>query len=133
MRNGTLNEKARFLVVGAYNTAFGYMAFVGLYLWFKESIHYLIVVAIAHLISVANAFLTQRRLVFRDNSPLLASFVRFNVATTISLLFGLAGMALLVDGVGIPPLISQAIVTILSTIGIYILHRRYTFRYSSKA
>lgn len=123
-----MNEKIRFLVVGAYNTAFGYAVFAGLYLWFKESLHYLILVAIAHLVAVVNAFLTQRRIVFNDRSPVLAAFLRFNVATTLSLLLSLTGMALLVDGIGINPLIGQAIVTILSVIGIYVLHRHYTFR-----
>ncbi|MFH1871216.1 MAG: GtrA family protein [Pseudomonadota bacterium] len=123
-----MNEKIRFLVVGAYNTAFGYAAFAGLYLWFKESLHYLILVAVAHLFAVVNAFLTQRRIVFNDRSPMLAAFLRFNVATTLSLLLSLTGMALLVDGIGINPLIGQAIVTILSVIGIYVLHRHYTFR-----
>ena len=123
-----MNEKIRFLVVGAYNTAFGYVVFAGLYLWFKESLHYLILVVIAHLVAVVNAFLTQRRIVFNDRSPVLAAFLRFNVATTLSLLLSLTGMALLVDGIGINPLIGQAIVTILSVIGIYVMHRHYTFR-----
>lgn len=123
-----MNEKIRFLIVGAYNTAFGYAAFAGLYLWLKESLHYLILVALAHLLAVVNAFLTQRRIVFNDRGPILTSFLRFNVATTLSLLFSLAGMTLLVEGVGINPLVGQAIVTIVSVIGIYLLHRHYTFR-----
>ena len=116
------------MIVGAYNTAFGYAAFAGLYLWLKESLHYLALVAIAHLFAVVNAFVTQRRIVFNDRSPWLGAFLRFNVATTLSLLFSLAGMALLVDGIGINPLVGQAIVTIVSVVGIYVLHRHYTFR-----
>lgn len=125
-----MNEKIRFLIVGAYNTAFGYAAFAGLYIWLKESLHYLILVAIAHLLAVVNAFLTQRRIVFNDRSPWLGAFIRFNVATTLSLLLSLAGMALLVDGLGINPLLGQPLVTVVSVIGIYVLHRHYTFRQS---
>lgn len=122
------SEKARFLIVGAYNTAFGYAAFVVLYLWLHDHLHYLLIATISHAAAVANSFFTQRRLVFRDTGPMLPAFLRFNLATSASLILSLAGIALLVDGVGLSPLPSQAIVTLVSVLAMYLTHRHYTFR-----
>ena len=128
-----MNEKIRFIIVGGYNTAFGYGVFVLLYWWFHDMLHYLFVVAVAHAIAVLNSFVTQRCIVFKDRSSIFPAFFRFNIATTAMLVFSLAGMALLVDGVGIHPLISQAMVTPASVIGVYILHRKFTFKRHPKA
>lgn len=122
------SQKARFLFLGAWNTLFGFGVFALGYVWLKDDLHYLVIATIAHAIAVLNAFVLQRQFVFQDRGPALPAFIRFNVATTISLLFSLAGMALLVDGVGLHPIVSQALVTLLSVIGIYVLHRHYTFR-----
>lgn len=123
-----MNEQTRFLLAGAYNTAFGYGAFVVLYLYLHDVLHYLVIATLAHLVAVVNSFLTQRSLVFRDTSPIVPAFLRYNLATAASLILGLAGMALLVDGAGVAPLISQAIVTVISVIVMYVTHRNYTFR-----
>ncbi|WP_310450979.1 GtrA family protein [Sulfuritalea sp.] len=127
-----MNEQTRFLLVGAYNTAFGYVAFVVLYQYLHEFLHYLVIATISHAIAVSNSFFMQRRLVFRDSGPIGPAFLRFNLATASSLILGLAGMALLVDGAGVPPLISQAVVTMVSVVVMYLAHRNYTFRRTDK-
>jgi putative flippase GtrA len=124
----TDSQKARFLILGAWNTLFGFGVFALGYFWLKNDLHYLVIATIAHALAVLNAFVLQRWFVFQDRGPAMPAFLRFNVATTISLLFSLAGMVLLVDGVGLDPIVSQALVTLLSVIGTYVLHRHYTFR-----
>ncbi|MDP2795495.1 MAG: GtrA family protein [Sulfurisoma sp.] len=123
-----MSEKARFLLIGAYNTAFGYGVFALLYVWIHQSMHYLVIAAISHLLSVTHSFLAHRYIVFRDRGRIIPAFLRFNAATAATLAFGLLAMTLLVEVVGIAPLISQAIVIALSTVGSYLLHRRFTFR-----
>jgi putative flippase GtrA len=123
-----MTEKLRFLAVGVYNTAFGYLVFAVLYLWLHERLHYLIIAILAHTIAVASAFTMHRHIVFRSKDPLLPSFIRFNLSTAISLAFSLSGMALLVETFGTSPLVAQAIVTCLAVMISYLLHRHYTFR-----
>jgi len=123
-----LGEKARFLLVGAYNTAFGYGVFALLYLLLGSTIHYLAIATASHFLSVANSFFMHRHLVFHDRGPVLAAFLRFNLATAATLAFGLTTMALLVEGGGLSPLLGQAIVLALTTVGSYLLHRHFTFR-----
>ena len=121
------SERFRFLAVGADNTLFGYIAFALLYTWLHESMHYLVIAVIGHVIAVINAFFAHRILVFRTRGNLLPEFVRFNVTTVGSTAIGLAGLALLVDFAGIHPLLAQGIVLAVTVVITYVAHKRFTF------
>lgn len=122
------NERHRFLIVGAYNTGFGYLIFVFLYEAFGKSLHYLVIVFLSHIIAVTNAFLAQRRLVFRTKGSVFAEFVRFNVTTIGTLLIGLTGMTLLVEQFKLPVLLAQALVTGVTVVASYFAHKYFTFK-----
>lgn len=121
------NEKLRFLIVGAYNTAFGYAAFVGLYFLLHDYWHYLAISLLSYVIAITNSFILQRKIVFRAQDALLPSFLRFNLSTAAALLFSMAGMALLVEAFSINPLLAQALVTCTTVVISFLLHRYYTF------
>lgn len=122
------NQRVRFLVVGAYNTLFGYAVFALLYTWLHQSVHYLVIAVIAHVVAVVNAFLAHRWLVFRARGNLLADFVRFNITTLGATAIGLAGLAVLVDLGGLHPLLAQGIVMAVTVVLTYIGHQRFTFK-----
>lgn len=122
------HDKIRFLIVGAFNTAFGYCVFAFLYLLLGNRIHYLVVAVVAHAVSVLVSFTSQRQLVFRSRAPWLPEFIRFNLSLLSVFLGGLAALYGLVDGLGTPPLVGQAIVTVGSVVGSYFAHRHFSFR-----
>lgn len=122
-----MSEKLRFLIVGAYNTAFGYATFVLLYLWLHDRCHYLIIALLAHAVAVTNAFLLHRKIVFRAQDAIIPAFLRFNLSTAVALLFSLGAMALLVELFAMFPLVAQAFVTGAAVVVSYFLHRHYTF------
>ena len=121
------DERVRFVVVGGWNTAFGYLAFVVLYALLHDRLNYLVIGALAHALSVTNAFVCHRMLVFRSRDPWFAEFVRFNLAQAAVLACGLAGLWFLVSVLHVSPLIGQAIVTVLGVVLSYLAHRRFTF------
>lgn len=125
-------EKLRFLVVGAWNTAFGYGLFAGLYLLFGKDIHYLVILLLAHAVSVINAFLGHRHLVFRSKSPILQEFLRFNLSYLGALVLGLLGMPFLIEGCGLLPLQSQAVLFVIGLFYSYLAHKYYSFRAASR-
>lgn len=127
LRRVTSSQRARFLLVGAYNTVFGYVVFILLYMAAQDALHYLVIATIAHFLSVSHSFLTQRHLVFHHQGPVLSAFLRFNVATATVLVFGLLAMTFLVERCNMTPIASQAIVVFLTTIGSYLLHRHFSF------
>ncbi len=121
------SDKVRFLVVGSYNTLFGFVAFALLYAWLGDPLHYLVIATISHFIAVTNAYFSHRVLVFRAQGALLPAYLRFNVATLGTLVGGLTLMALLVDLGGFNPLLAQGVVVMVNAVFSYFTHKLYTF------
>jgi putative flippase GtrA len=123
-----LPQQLRFLAAGAFNTAVGYALFSTLFLLFGHWIHYLLIGLMAHAIAVVNAFVVYRTLVFRSTEKWQWAFIRFNVSQLVGVAFGMAGLYALVEFVGWSPLLAQAVVTLLSVVLNYLLHRYFSFR-----
>jgi putative flippase GtrA len=121
-------EKLRFVVVGAWNTVFAYLAFSGLYVLLHRQLHYLLIGALAHVLAVINAFICQRSLVFRSRTHWLAAFLRFNAVQLLVMCLGLVGLAVLVEGFHIHPLLSQLLLIAIAVVVTYVLNRTYAFR-----
>ncbi len=122
------NERLRYLVLGLWNTAFAYLAYFALYGLFHLRIHYLIVSLLVHLAAVTNAFICQRIFVFRSKTSWLAAFLRFNMVQLVVLIASIAGLALLVEGCHVDPLVSQLIVMTGCVIVGYLLNRGFSFK-----
>lgn len=122
------HEKFRFLVVGVFNTIFGYLVFLALYLAFGTRCHYLMLSAISHAISVLVAFCGQRTLVFHSTQPWPAEFIRYNVSLIFSFLTGLLCLYVLVEFAKLNPGVGQAITVAVSVVISYLTHRHYSFK-----
>lgn len=121
------SRKLRFLVIGGWNTVFGYLCFYFLYLLTADYLHYLIIAVIAHIVNVIQAYVMQRRMVFRSEARIAGEFLRFNASLVGTLLFNLLAMYLLVRVTALSPLVAQAIVILASLVLTYVLHSRISF------
>lgn len=122
------DERARFLIVGGFNTLFGFVAYSLLYLVLGERIHYLALAVISHFISVAVAFAMYRRHVFNSNGAIFGEFIRYNIAVLGNLALGMAVLALLVAYAKLNPIVAQGIAVVLVVFANYFLHKYFTFR-----
>lgn len=123
-----LPQQIRFLAAGAFNTGVGYALFSTLFLLFGQRIHYLLIGLAAHALAVVNAFVVYRTLVFRSTERWQMPFIRFNLSQLVGLAFGMASLYTLVEFFGWSPLFAQAVVTLLSVVLNYLLHRYFSFR-----
>lgn len=124
------HEKLRFLVIGAYNTAFGYLVFTGAYLLLRSHVHYLVILVITHFLSVLNAFIGHKFLTFKAKGHLLADYFRFNLTYLGALIFGLLALPFMVEVCKLHILLSQAILIAINMMGTYFLHKWVSFRRS---
>src|SRR5450830_1618489 len=72
-------EQLLYLVVGGWNTAFGYCIWAVLQFLLGNHLHYLVVVLISWPIAVLNAYLGYRYIVFRSRGSILREFPRFSL------------------------------------------------------
>lgn len=122
------NEKIRYLLVGGYNTAFGYILFVLLLMLLKDRVHYLIVLVISHVISVTNAYLAYKFLVFKTQEQWLLEFVKFNTVYLGMLSINLVALPAMVELLAIRPIVGQAWFVIITVIVSYLGHKHFSFK-----
>ncbi|MDQ3723748.1 MAG: GtrA family protein [Actinomycetota bacterium] len=118
----------RFLLVGAFNTAFGFVVFALLLHFADNQVHYLVVLVVATIIAVLAAFTVYRRFVFRVRGRVLKDLGRFSLVYIAALAVNLVVLPLLVEGFGVPILPAQAVVVVGTVIASFLAHRSFSFR-----
>ncbi len=118
----------RFLVVGAFNTAFGFLLFALMLHLAGDHVHYLVVLVLAMVIAVLVAFAGYRTFVFRVRGHLLRDLGRFSLVYAGVLAANAIALPLLVEVAGLPILTAQAIVVVGTVVTNFLLHRSFSFR-----
>lgn len=115
-------------MVGAVNTVFGFGVFAGLQLTIGTHVHYLVILLIAHVVSVLEAYVLQRWLVFRVSGRWWRDLARFWSVYLVALAINLVALPLLVEIAHVSVLPAQAIVMLGVAMGTFVAHRSFTFR-----
>jgi putative flippase GtrA len=118
----------RFLIVGAFNTAFGFVLFALMLHLAGDRVHYLVVLVVAMIIAVLVAFAAYRIFVFKVRGDVLRDLGRFSLVYVGALAFNVIALPLLVEVVGLAILTAQAILVVSTVITSFLLHRSFSFR-----
>jgi putative flippase GtrA len=124
----TRRQGLRYLVIGGWNTFFGYATFAALQILLGDEINYLILLTVATILAVLNAYVGYRLFVFRVKGRWLRDLGRFSLVYVVSFLVNLALLPLLVAVVGLPILVAQAILTASTVVMSFFAHRSFSFR-----
>jgi putative flippase GtrA len=122
------DERVRFLLVGGWNTVFGYAMFVLMERTLGQATHYLVALLAAHVISTLVAFAGHRWLVFRVEGNLLVDLLRFWSLYAGLLVVNIVFLPVLVELGGVPVLLAQALFIVVITITSYLGHKNFSFR-----
>jgi putative flippase GtrA len=128
MRIRVTGRPARYIVVGAWNTAFGLGCFSVLYLLLGSILGYLGVLTIAQLVAVIQAHWTQRILVWRSRAWYVPELIRFSSVYVGSFFANALLLTLAVDGLGLPALPAQWVIGAGLLIPAYLVQRVWAFR-----
>jgi putative flippase GtrA len=128
------DHRIRFLLVGGFNTAFGFAMFVVVDLTLGralvgigEALASVVTLIVSHLLAAVVAFFLYRRLVFRVSGNILVDFLRFESVYLIPLAVNAFVLPLLVVW-GIHQIAAQAGILIVMTLVSYFGHRYFSFR-----
>jgi putative flippase GtrA len=120
-------EHVKFVIIGIYNTLFGYVAFAGLHLGFPR-VNYMFVLIVSRELSVVSAFIAYRLLVFKVKGGLLGDFGRFWLVYSGALVLNLLALPFFVEVVGTNVLVGQAMTIVLTVICTWIGHSHFSFK-----
>lgn len=122
------SQKIRYLVVGGYNTLFGYGCFALLWWFFGQQIHYLVLLLLSHIFSVINAYLGYKLFVFQTKGKWLIEFLKFNLVYLGTFAINLVALPILIEEFKLHALISQALIILITVIASYVVHNKITFK-----
>jgi putative flippase GtrA len=120
-------EQLLYLVVGAWNTVFGYAVWATMQYLLGDTLNYLVIIVLSWPIAVLNAYLGYRYVVFRSRGPILRELPRFSLVYVATLL---ANLALLPIALRILPFsiyVDQLLFLVVVVICSYLSHKYYSF------
>ena len=123
-------KEVRYVLVGGWNTLFGWAVFVALQLTVGATIGYMAVLVIAQVVSIINAYLCYRWLVFRVQGSWWLDFFRFSTVYWIVFALNIVALPLMVSGLGMNVIVAQTVFVVVTVIASYIAHNRFSFRRS---
>ena len=128
LRSLLRREQVRYLLVGGYNTAFGYLFFALLVVLLADRIHYTILLLVSHVVSTLNAYLGYRLFVFRVRGGFFRDLFRFWSVYAVQIAVNLVVLPVFVRVSGLGVLPSQGIIVAVTTVATYLAHKHFSFR-----
>lgn len=124
------DERVRFLAVGAFNTLFGFVLFAGFELLVGRWIGYIVSLLVSYVIAILVAFILHRHVTYRvtGTGNVVIDFLRFASVYLVAIGINLVALPLLVELAHFPPILAQALITIVTTIVSYFGHKLFSFR-----
>jgi putative flippase GtrA len=136
---GFLNRhqvKVRFLLVGIWNTIFGYLVYIGLYALFTrifaaQFMAYMTAMMLANIVSIINAYIFHKFITFKSAVKqwgLVTEFFRFSTTYLLTFCFSLIVLPVFIEFLAFTPAISGALVILICSVISYLGHSRFSFR-----
>ena len=128
--------KAKFVIVGIWNTIFGYGIFClfdTLFAWLlsSRSAAYMSAMVLAQVLAVVNAYIFHKYITFKSEAKgkaIIAEFFRFSTTYVVTFCLSLVLLPALVEIGHIHPKIAAAIIILICTVISYLGHSRFSFR-----
>jgi putative flippase GtrA len=120
-------EQLLYLMVGGWNTVFGYAAWALLQYVLGDHLHYLVIVVLSWPIAVLNAYLGYRYVVFRSRGSVSRELPRFSLVYLITLLVNLALLPVALRVLPFNIYVIQAGFAMVVVVCSYLGHKYYSF------
>lgn len=121
-------EHLLYLIIGGWNTIFGYAVWAVLQFSIGRFVPYLGVIVLAWPAAVVNAYLGYRTFVFRSHEPVWTELPRFSLIYVATLIANLVLLPLALTVLPFSIYVVQAIFLGLMVIVSYLSHRYVSFR-----
>ena len=126
--------KGKFVLVGVWNTIFGYSVFYFLDTFFSalfaKYVAYLSAMVLSNVLSIINAYICHKYITFVSKvkgKGLLVEFIRFSMTYGVTFCLSLILLPLFVEIFNLSPKISGAVIIPLCMIVSFLGHSRFSF------
>lgn len=123
-----MRERLLYLVIGGWNTLFGYLAFSALYFLLHTHLGHVPILVASYTISTLNAYWGYKLVVFRSPGKFITEFPRFALVYVVALAVNILVFPWLTRTLALNPYLSQAIFTVALVVCTYIVNKRFSFK-----
>ncbi len=120
-------EQLLYLVVGGWNTLFGYAVWALMQYLLGDYLNYLVIVVLSWPIAVLNAYVGYRYIVFRSRGPVLRELPRFSLVYVATLVVNLALLPVALRVLPFSIYVVQALFTVVVVVCSYLGHKYFSF------
>ena len=120
-------EQLLYLVVGAWNTVFGYCVWALMQYLLGDYLNYLVIIVLSWPIAVLNAYLGYRYIVFRSRGPVLRELPRFSLVYLATLVLNLALLPVALRVLPFSIYVDQALFLGVVVVCSYLSHKYFSF------
>jgi putative flippase GtrA len=125
-------EQILYLVVGGWNTLFGYCAWALMQYLLHDYINYLVILVLSWPLVVGNAYFCYRHFVFCSHASIWRELPRFSLVYVVTLLLGLVALPILLRTLPFNIYMIQAGFTAVVVVASYLSHKYFSFGGSRK-
>jgi len=125
-------ERILYLVVGGWNTLFGYLEWALLEYLLHDYLHYLVILVISWPLAVLNAYVCYRHFVFRSKGSVWRELPRFSLVYFVTLCLGLLALPALLRTLPFNIYVIQAGYTVVVVVLSYLSHKYFSFGGASR-
>ena len=122
------HQKVMYLLVGGWNTIFGYCMGLSLYYLLYGYLHILVILVMTNILSISMSFFTYKLFVFKTTGNWLLEYVRCYVVYGSIALVGMLLIWIMVNFIEVPFWIAQALIVMVTVVLSYASHKRFTFK-----
>ena len=120
-------EQLLYLIVGGWNTLFGYLIWALLQYLLHDHIYYLVILVIAWFPAVLNAYICYRQFVFHSKGSMWRELPRFSLVYVGTLALGLIALPILLRVLPFTIYVTQALYTVVVVVASYLSHKYFSF------
>jgi putative flippase GtrA len=121
-------QKLRFLIVGGFNSAFGYFIFLLVNLTLGSLAGYLVSLVVAQVISASVAYMLYRALVFKEGSRGFRAYAKFQSVYIVPLAVNMVALPILVELLNFEIYLAQAVFSLGWIVASFFVHKNFSFR-----
>ncbi|HWR58819.1 MAG TPA: GtrA family protein [Thermodesulfovibrionales bacterium] len=128
LRQTCNSQLSRFLITGGWNTIFSYISLALMYYFFSNRIHYLVIMVLATIINITNAFICHKFFVFKTKGNYLREYLRYYVVYSVPIGISLISFPFCIEILKINFYVTQALLTLITVIISYFGHKHVSFK-----
>ena len=122
-------EQVLYLMIGAWNTVFGYLIWALFQYLLHDYIYYLVILVLAWFPAVLNAYIGYRVVVFRSKGSVWRELPRFSLVYVGTLVVSLIGLPILLRVLPFSIYVTQALFTAAMVVASYLAHKFFSFKH----